>query len=238
MIFQWDPVKNGNSVYAELNDLSDQLMANGVAAISYHITPPFYSQVSKRSSVFHSGYPEDIVAAYLDPDFMESDPIPDHVMSVGHVMTWQEAVADQKLTGKQRHFLKVAIEKGFIDGVAVPLFGPKSRNSYLSMNFGKTIDSSDEEIVRPLVSIAQSCHRRICSIINETGDAAATLSERESEVLYWISRGKSNGDMATILAISEATVDTYIRRLFKKLDVHDRISAVIVGLSSSLIKLR
>ena len=110
MIFQWDPVKNGNSVYAELNELSDQLMDNGVTAISYHITPPFYSQVSKRSSVFHSGYPEDIVAAYLDPDFMESDPIPDHVMSVGHVMTWQEAVADQKLTGKQRHFLKVAIE--------------------------------------------------------------------------------------------------------------------------------
>ena len=238
VVFQWNPVNDGNSVYSELNELSDQLMARGVAAISYHITPPFYSQVSKRSSVFHSGYPEEIVTAYLDPEFMESDPIPDHVMSVGHVMTWQQVLADQKLTEKQRNFVKVSIEQGFIDGVAVPLFGPKSRNSYFSMNFGKTIDSADEEIVRPLVGIAQSCHRRICAIINQTSDASPALSERESEVLYWISRGKSNGDMAIILAISEATVDTYIRRLFKKLRVHDRISAVIVGLSSSLIKLR
>ena len=106
------------------------------------------------------------------------------------------------------------------------------------MNFGKTISSEDETVVRPLVGMAQSCHRRVCAIINQTSKVMPALSERESEVLYWISRGKSNADMATILAISEATIDTYIRRLFKKLDVHDRISAVIVGLSSSLIKLR
>ncbi len=43
--------------------------------------------------------------------------------------------------------------------------------------------------------------------------------------------------MAVILDISKATVDSYIRRLFKKLRVNDRISAVIVGLSNSLIKL-
>jgi LuxR family transcriptional regulator/LuxR family quorum-sensing system transcriptional regulator CciR len=43
--------------------------------------------------------------------------------------------------------------------------------------------------------------------------------------------------MAIILDISQATVDSYIRRLFKKLQVNDRISAVIVGLSNSLIKL-
>lgn len=237
-VFKWNPVKEGNSVYSELNGLADELMAKGVAAISYHITPPFYSQVSKRSSVFHAGYPPEIVSLYLDPDFMESDPIPDHVMSVGHVMTWAQVIADQKLTEKRRNFIKVSKDQGFIDGVAVPLFGPKSRNSYFSMNFGKAISSEDEAVVRPLIGLAQSCHRRICAIINQSADALPVLSEREGEVLYWISRGKSNADMATILAISEATIDTYIRRLFKKLDVHDRISAVIVGLSSSLIKLR
>lgn len=238
MVFKWNPVKEGNSVYLELNNLSDQLMAQGVTAISYHLTPPFYSQVSKRSSVFHAGYPQDIISTYLDPDFMESDPIPDHVMSIGHVMTWKQVIADQKLTEKHQNFLKVSIEKGFIDGVAVPLFGPQSRNSYFSMNFGKAISSEDEAVVRPLIGLAQSCHRRICAIINQAGESLPVLSEREGEVLYWISRGKSNGDMAAILAISEATIDTYIRRLFKKLNVHDRISAVIVGLSSSLIKLR
>tara|TARA_R110001599_G_scaffold223639_1_gene422818 strand:- start:22941 stop:23657 length:717 start_codon:yes stop_codon:yes gene_type:complete len=238
VVFQWNPVKDGTSVYSELNELADELMAKGVVAISYHLTPPFYSQVSKRSSVFHFGYSKEKVATYLDPEIMESDPIPDHVMSVGHVMTWQQIITGITLSENHQKFIKLWKEQGLSDGVAVPLFGPKSRNSYFSMNFDKSIDADDQQRILPLVSIAQSSHRRICAIINQAEVVTPLLSERENEVLYWISRGKSNGDMATILAISEATIDTYVRRLFKKLNVHDRISAVIVGLSSSLIKLR
>lgn len=237
MVYSYNPVGDGHSVSSQLDELSVQLMAKGVRAITYHATPPFYSQVSKRSSVFLVGYPDEIVDTYLDPEILESDPIPDHVMAVGHVMTWQQAIADQKLTEKHQDYVSKAIKLGFVDGVAVPLFGPNSRNSYFSMNFDRHMSPEDESIVGPLVEIAQSCHRRICAIINQTGDAEPALSERESQVLYWISRGKSNADMAIILDISEATVDSYIRRLFKKLDVHDRISAVIIGLSNSLIKL-
>ena len=237
MVFRWDPVKGKHSVFAELTALFGHLKAEGVIAMSYHVTPPFYSQVSKYSSVFHFGYPKEIVATYLEPDIMEADPIPDRVMAVGHAMTWQQAIADQNLTEQQRAFVNKSISLGFIDGVAVPLFGPQSRNSYFSMNFNKEISSQDEAAVRPLVGLAQSCHRRVCAIVNQSEGGLPELSERESETLYWISRGKSNADIATILEISESTVDTYVRRLFKKLEVHDRISAVIVGLSSSMIKL-
>ena len=238
VVFKWNPVSEDSSVNSELVELFRQLNAKGVNAMTYHLTAPFYSQISKRTSVFHAGYPKKIINIYLDPEIFESDPIPDHVMAAGHVMTWRQAIAGQKLTASHGKYVKEAVRLGFVDGVAVPLFGPMSRNAYLSMNFGKTISSEDETVVRPLVGMAQSCHRRVCAIINQTSKVMPALSERESEVLYWISRGKSNADMATILAISEATIDTYIRRLFKKLDVHDRISAVIVGLSSSLIKLR
>ncbi len=237
VVFNYDPVSEGYSVSSQLNELSRQLMAKGVKALTYHITPPFYSQVSQRSSVFHFGYPEQIMAIYLDPEILESDPIPDHVMAAGHMMTWQQAVAGQKLTAKHRAYVEKAISLGFVDGVAVPLFGPNSRNSYFSMNFGRHMAEKDESTIAPLISIAESCHRRICTIINQSGDGEPPLSERESQVLYWISRGKSNSDMAIILDISQATVDSYIRRLFKKLHVNDRISAVIVGLSNSLIKL-
>jgi hypothetical protein len=157
--FRYDPIAEGFSVSSLLNELAHQLMAKGVQALSYHITPPFYSQVSKRSSVFHFGYPEDIVATYLDPEILEADPIPDHVMAVGHVMTWKQAVADQKLTAKHRDFVSKAMDLGFVDGVAVPLFGPNSRNSHFSMNFGRDMSPEDEEIVTRLVGLAQSCHR-------------------------------------------------------------------------------
>ena len=161
MVYNYSPLREGFSVASQLNELSHQLMAQGVKALSYHITPPFYSQVSKRSSVFHFGYPEDIVATYLDPEVFESDPFPDHVMAVGHAVTWQQAVVDQKLTEKHLEFLKKAKSLGFLDGIAVPLFGPNSRNSYFSMNFERDMTVDDEEIIAPLVGIAQSCHRRI-----------------------------------------------------------------------------
>ena len=49
-------------------------------------------------------------------------------------------------------------------------------------------------------------------------------------------RSKSSGDIATILDIGPATVDTYVRRLYAKLDVNDRISAVLKGVRFGLIR--
>ena len=65
---------------------------------------------------------------------------------------------------------------------------------------------------------------------------AITLSEREREVLLWMSRGKSGSDIAAILAISPETVRTYIRRIYDKLDVADRVAATVKGLKLGLIE--
>jgi DNA-binding CsgD family transcriptional regulator len=62
------------------------------------------------------------------------------------------------------------------------------------------------------------------------------LSERELAVLNWMGRSKSNGDIATILGISPATVDTYARRIFAKLGTNDRIASVVKGVRLGLIR--
>ena len=129
VVFKWNPVSEDSSVNSELVELFRQLNAKGVNAMTYHLTAPFYSQISKRTSVFHAGYPKKIINIYLDPEIFESDPIPDHVMAAGHVMTWRQAIAGQKLTARHRKYVKEAVRLGFVDGVAVPLFGPMSRNA-------------------------------------------------------------------------------------------------------------
>ena len=53
------------------------------------------------------------------------------------------------------------------------------------------------------------------------------LSEREREIMLWVTRGKSNSVIGSILGISASTVDTYMRRIFRKLDVADRTSAAM-----------
>ena len=52
-----------------------------------------------------------------------------------------------------------------------------------------------------------------------------SISERESEVLLWVSRGKSNREIGEILTISPRTVDKHLEQIFAKLGVANRASA-------------
>ena len=61
------------------------------------------------------------------------------------------------------------------------------------------------------------------------------LSGREMEILDWVARGKSNSVIAEILNLSAGTVDTYLRRIYDKLDVSDRTSAAVRGVGMGLI---
>ncbi|ADD43961.1 transcriptional regulator, LuxR family [Stackebrandtia nassauensis DSM 44728] len=62
------------------------------------------------------------------------------------------------------------------------------------------------------------------------------LTERELTVVIGMSNGKSNARIGRELHISEDTVKTYARRLFRKLGVGDRTQAVAVALRTGLIR--
>lgn len=61
------------------------------------------------------------------------------------------------------------------------------------------------------------------------------LSERELEVLEGMSRGKSNSQIGRELYLSEDTVKTHARRLFRKMGAADRAQAVAVGFRWGLL---
>lgn len=63
------------------------------------------------------------------------------------------------------------------------------------------------------------------------------LTPRELDVLRFLSRGKSNKEMAAAMLISEETVKTRMKSLFQKLGVNDRTKAVAVALQRGLVRL-
>lgn len=56
------------------------------------------------------------------------------------------------------------------------------------------------------------------------------VTQREAEVLLWLSKGKSNWDIATILGIKPRTINKHLEQIFKKLDVENRTAAAGIAL--------
>jgi DNA-binding NarL/FixJ family response regulator len=62
------------------------------------------------------------------------------------------------------------------------------------------------------------------------------LTERELEVLTLVAQGLSNGEIAGRLFLSEATVKTHVTRILSKLELRDRVQAVVFSYENGLVE--
>ncbi len=56
------------------------------------------------------------------------------------------------------------------------------------------------------------------------------LTQRQQEVLQCLSQGQSNRQIGTTLGITQGTVETHLKRIYRKLNVTNRVEAAVMYL--------
>jgi len=98
-------------------------------------------------------------------------------------------------------------------------------------------DASREELVAMVTQALQDvAARQLPRARTEVDSAAPPLTERELQVLRGMGRGRSNAEIGRELYLSEDTVKTHARRLFRKLGAADRAQAVAMGFRWGLVR--
>ena len=107
------------------------------------------------------------------------------------------------------------------------------RNAMLRIS-GSSVEIGVRYLGRPLPS-----EYLMRFVLNEE-EAARTvlkktfdLTDRETQVLFWLSRGKTNQEIAQILSMSPRTVNKHLEPVFRKLGVENRTAAVATALAVS-----
>jgi two-component system response regulator NreC len=109
-------------------------------------------------------------------------------------------------------------------------------------------DSADQDLLRAVAAVAagQSFFspavaklmlddyvRRVAG--TKTTDRYASLSEREREIFQLVAEGRTNREVAEILSISPATVETHRAHILQKLGVHNTAELVLYAVRRGII---
>jgi DNA-binding NarL/FixJ family response regulator len=99
------------------------------------------------------------------------------------------------------------------------------------------IVAAGEALLAPSVTrrLLDRVASRLPSASEDTIPALSELTDREMEVLKLVARGLSNAEIAEKLVVSETTVKTHVSRVLSKLDLRDRVQAVILAYETGLV---
>lgn len=100
-------------------------------------------------------------------------------------------------------------------------------------------DVSPKELYEKAGQVLWMCHAMHAVVAQKYADKPAPqpankLSPRETEILKWSAMGKTAGDIATILCLSERTVGFHMKNCFIKLGVNNKIAAVLTASKEGL----
>ena len=173
----------------------------------------------------NESYPAAWLKEYYEQKYYQCDPVAEAIAtSFGFTTTWAEMIG--VCTPAQRVVFDRASTYGMVHGVTSSYFDEDSTWSTF-MSCAGCVEGEDVRL-KPVVSyILQRLHDRLVvwsRLLRQDGREKFTAQERE--VLRWMSAGKTNAEIGSIVGLRERTVKYHVSQLFMKMDVHNRAQLV------------
>ena len=190
-----------------------------------------------------------------DPDMVVAGEAKDgaEAISMARNVDWDVAVLDFSMPGLNGLDLLGEMKREFPKR-PVLILSMHSDETYVTraLNAGATgyilKDSAGKDLIRAVAAVAEGRSffspavsrlmlddyvRR--AAMDGAADRYDTLSDREREILQLVAEGRSNKEVAALLDISAATVETHRARVLQKLDVHNTAELVLYAVRRGVI---
>jgi DNA-binding CsgD family transcriptional regulator len=204
-------------------------IASAAVAVDRPGLPALFEMVGNTPQAFRE--------ASRDPGNVARDPVIGRLRRSGLPFVYDQATYTDAGAGD---LWELQAPHGYRTGVAMALHLPGGQHFLLGMDRSRPLPRDGESLNRLMADIcllavhAQEAAVRV--FLAEPAPAPrARLTPREIEILHWTKEGKSAWAVGQILALSEATVQTHLRNVRRKMGVSSKHQAILRAIALGLI---
>lgn len=175
---------------------------------------------------FFQDWLPDWIELYVSRNFVAADYVVAESRRRISPFTWLEAKAERTLSRAEQDIWDTAAESGWTDGFSVPIHGPGGYFGLVTMA-GKQ-QAMPSALRGELHRLAFLSHERCRDLTGHApvADPQVVLTHRELECIRWVAAGKTDGEIAALLGMSQTTARTHIDQARRKLGARTRSQAV------------
>lgn len=221
----------------EVFDIFIQTLSTlGYNRVLYSLLTDHQSINRKAGHGIVNNYPEDWLTYYNQNNYIIADPVVKNAYCDPAAFTWKNLIKTKNLSKIEKKIMAESNEAKLLDGVGVAIYGVNAEISGVglaSSTGGIQHDKNTLSIIRLIVNQFHFTYTEFEK--TKPIEKFIALTPREREILLWGAEGKTIPVMASILGISENTINFHLKNIHYKLNVTDRTQAVVKAIYLGLI---
>lgn len=226
-------VDNRHEAFQTFRRIAESIGFSGVMFVSRNTGAGWVEDIAETS------YPDNWVKHYIQSGYTRTDPTRRYLIRNPTPVFWSEI--SSFLRKKECLIFDGAKCFGILSGISVPLYEAGALVG--GVGFSADTKIPEDPRLKSTVIIAAQIFSTVYNQIVaeerggglESTEISPALSKREREVLFLLSTGMGNQDIADALHISHSATVHHLKNLFEKLGVGNRVSAVVKGIKLGLV---